>query len=75
MNNGDKTTMDRINEDKVIELVRTLEVSGGAHYALGWIRSMIAAAEHPLKLNKRQIKAFNQMLDDNIRLAGNDKQK
>jgi hypothetical protein len=59
-----------INEDKLATLTRLLEVQGGnPHYALGWLKSMIAASDTRLGLTRKQIKAFNAMLDDNIRWA------
>jgi hypothetical protein len=59
-----------IDKDKVGLLTRTLEVQGGsAHYALGWLQSMIAGSDTRLGLTKKQIKAFNEMLDENIRWA------
>ena len=62
--------MDRINKDKVVELARTLEGLGRSpHYVIGWLESMIASTDSAIGLNKKQIKAFNRMLDDNIRWA------
>ena len=59
-----------INEDKLATLTRLLEVQGGsAHYALGWLKQMITDSDTRLGLTKKQIKAFNEMLDDNIRWA------
>jgi hypothetical protein len=59
-----------INEDKLATLTRLLEVRGGnPHFALGWLKSMIAASDSRLGLTKKQIKAFNEMLDENIRWA------
>jgi hypothetical protein len=59
-----------INEDKLATLTRLLEVQGGnPHYALGWLKGMIAGSGTRLGLTKKQIKAFNEMLDDNIRWA------
>ena len=72
MNNGD--TEMTIDKDKVGLLTRTLEVRGGnPHYALGWLQSMIAASDSRLGLTKKQIKAFNAMLDENIRWASETK--
>jgi hypothetical protein len=68
MNNGDKVMT--INEDKLATLTRLLEVQGGnPHYALGWLKGMIAGSSTRLGLTKKQIKAFNEMLDENIRWA------
>ncbi len=68
MENGDRQMT--IDKDRVATLTRALEVQGGsAHYALGWLQSMIAASDTRLGLTKKQIKAFNEMLDENIRWA------
>ena len=58
-----------IDKDKVGTLTRTLEVHGGPHYAIGWLQSMIVATDSRLGLTKKQVKAFNAMLDENIRWA------
>jgi hypothetical protein len=72
MNNGD-TDM-TINEDKLATLTRLLEVQGGnPHYALGWLKGMIAGSDTRLGLTKKQIKAFNAMLDENILWASQPK--
>lgn len=74
MNNGDQTTMDRINKDKVMQLARVLEAQGRSpHYVIGWLESLISSVDSSVRLNKRQIKAFNQMLDDNVRWAAEPK--
>ena len=72
MNNGDKVMT--INEDKLATLTRLLEVQGGnPHYALGWLKGMIAGSDTRLGLTKKQIKAFNAMLDENILWASQPK--
>jgi len=72
MNNGD-TDM-TINEDKLATLTRLLEVQGGnPHYALGWLKGMLAGSGVRLGLTKKQIKAFNAMLDENILWASQPK--
>ena len=66
--------MVQINKDKVVDLVRTLESQGRSpHYIIGWLESMIASVDSPVRLTKKQIKAFNEMLDDNIRWASETK--
>jgi hypothetical protein len=72
MNNGD-TDM-TIIEDKLATLTRLLEVQGGnPHYALGWLKAMLAGSDVRLGLTKKQIKAFNAMLDENILWASQPK--
>lgn len=62
--------MERINKDKVMELARTLEgLNRSPHYVIGWLESMIASVDSSVGLNKKQIKAFNRMLEENIRWA------
>ena len=70
MNNGD-TNMDRINKDRVMEIARILESkkTTSPHYVIGWLESMIASVDSAVGLNKKQIKAFNRMLEDNVRWA------
>ena len=62
--------MDRIDQDKIKELVQTLATRNrDANYAVGWMMSMMKLLDSSLGLNKRQIKAFNRMIEDNIRWA------
>jgi hypothetical protein len=73
MNNGD-TQVDRIDRNKVRELTRALEARvNSPHYVIGWLESMIASVDSPVRLTKKQVKAFNEMLDDNIRWASETK--
>jgi hypothetical protein len=63
-----------IDNDKIATLTRLLEVQGGSpHYVIGWLKGMIAASDTRLGLTKKQIKAFNAMLDDNILWASQPK--
>lgn len=61
--------MDRIDDVKLLELVRMLEQKRSAHYALGWLESMLKNMQNELRLTKRQTRMFNTMLDNNIRWA------
>ena len=36
---------------------------GGAHYALGYIRSILACAEYDLQLTKKQMKRLHEIVD------------
>lgn len=57
-----------------MELTRVLESHNRSpHYVIGWLESMITSMDSTIKLNKKQIKAFNDMLDDNIRWASDTK--
>ena len=62
--------MERIDNDKIRALTAALEeCNKSPHFALGWYESMLKHMDINLKLSKKQIKAFNEMLDDNIRWA------
>lgn len=58
--------MDRIDSTKLRILTNTLEQDRNPHYALGWFQSMMGAMDVRLNLSKKQIKMFNEMLDENI---------
>ena len=61
--------MNHIDASKVRILTNILEQDRNPHYAIGWMQSMIGDMDLRLKLSKKQIKMFNEMLDDNIRWA------
>lgn len=61
--------MDHIDASKVRILTNTLEQNENPYFAIGWMQSMIGAMDTRLRLSKKQIKLFNEMLDENIRWA------
>lgn len=62
--------MDRIDDTKIRALTAALEeCNKSPHFSLGWYESMLKHMDINLKLSKKQVKAFNEMLDDNIRWA------
>lgn len=61
--------MNHIDASKVRILTNILEQDRNPHYAIGWMQSMIGDMDLRLKLSKKQIKMFNEMLDENIRWA------